>query len=227
MAPTVNEGIGGVIDFVADAPQDDRRMVAIPQHHILGVADAPDFESLVVSAARHGPAIAAFGPLAFAADPFVEGFVHHQQTHAVAEVVKLGRHRVVGAAYGVDTDLLESLEAAFQRLLDEGRAKCAEVVMNADSLHLDGPPIQDEPLVRAEVESANPERSALVVYQLPVEIDAAHRPVQTRLIGRPEAGVGNRKLLGEGAVPAGRDGLFRLRAGGFLRLLVEGGYDDR
>src|ERR1019366_9499264 len=129
-------------------------MVAIPQYHVLSVADAPRLESLVVPAARHGPAVPAFGPLALAADPLVEGFVHHQETEAVAEVVELGRHRVVGSPYGVDADLLQSLEAALQRLLEKGRPQCAQVVMDADPLHFEGPPIQHEPLVGAEVKGA-------------------------------------------------------------------------
>ena len=40
----VNEGVGGVVDFIADAPHDDGGMIAIPQHHVLSVANAPLFE---------------------------------------------------------------------------------------------------------------------------------------------------------------------------------------
>jgi hypothetical protein len=34
----VNEGVGGVIDFIANAPHDDGGVIAIPQHHVLSVA---------------------------------------------------------------------------------------------------------------------------------------------------------------------------------------------
>jgi len=67
-------------------------MVAVAQHHVLRVAHAPLFERLVVPAARDRSVVAALGPLALAADPLVERFVHRQEPHAVAQVVEFGRH---------------------------------------------------------------------------------------------------------------------------------------
>ena len=95
--------------------------------------------------------------------------------------------------------------------------------MNAYPLHLRRPPIEDETLVRAEVETANAERSPLLVDHFSGEIDPADRRVHMRLFERPEAGAGNDNLLGESPVLAGRDRFFLFGCPDLFSLLVEDG----
>src|ERR1035441_546169 len=70
-----------VANFVTAAPQRDGRMIAVPADEIRDIAFMP---LVVVS----GIAVAA--DLAFTGFPLIEGFIHYQKAHAVAEIQKLG-----------------------------------------------------------------------------------------------------------------------------------------
>ena len=71
-------GLGGVVDFVAGAPEDDAGVIAVTHGGVLGVADVPLVEVQMVV------------KLVFAHRPHVEHFVHDEEAQAVGEIEELG-----------------------------------------------------------------------------------------------------------------------------------------
>ena len=84
-----------VVDLVARRPQNNAGMVAVAHHRVGGVADVPflEVEVVVVWVLGHRPA--------------VEHLVHDEEAHAVGQIQKLRRGRVVRRADGVRTDLAQ------------------------------------------------------------------------------------------------------------------------
>lgn len=132
-------------------------MVPVAQHHVLNVARGPLAKDFVVSVRAGLAFVPAFDPLVLPGGPLVEGFVHHQQAQAVAEIVQFGRHGVVRAADGIDADAFQNLQAAFQGGLREGRAQAAEIVVQAHALQFLRFSIEEEAEVRVEAQRANSE----------------------------------------------------------------------
>ena len=108
--------------LVANAPDDDGRVVAVAADHGAGVLLAPVVENEVEVVGR------------LLALPRVEHLVDDKEAHAVAEVEQLGRGRIVGQADSVATGLGQELELAFGGATVEGRTKAAEVVVLVDAL---------------------------------------------------------------------------------------------
>ena len=77
-------------------------MVAVAHHGVGRVADRPvlEVEVVVVGILGHGPA--------------VEHLVHDEEAHAVGEVEKLGRGRIVRGADCVDAELAQLGQARSQ-----------------------------------------------------------------------------------------------------------------
>ena len=86
-------------DLVADAPDDDARVVAVARHHVADVGRRPLTEEA-------GVVVLVLGLV-----PAVEGLVHHEEAEAIGDVEQLRRGRVVGRAERVDPHVLEHLEA--------------------------------------------------------------------------------------------------------------------
>ena len=67
---------GLLFDFVADAPQNNARMVAVATDHRAQVPLAPIVKK---------PSVTKFDP-DLGDEPLVKDFIHHQQSHPVAEI---------------------------------------------------------------------------------------------------------------------------------------------
>ena len=123
------------LDLVADAPNDDRGVIAIAEHHRRGVRPPP-----LVELARH--VVLDLGRL-----PDVEGLVEHQQSQAVARVEeRLGRH-VVRRADGIEACGLQQLDATCLGAIEGRGAKRPVVVVHAAPGQLDGHAVQQKSLL--------------------------------------------------------------------------------
>ena len=145
-------GIVGIIDLVADAPKEDAGVIAVAAHHVGHIAVDPLLEEVVGSVERWGADVPALDPLALGKFPFVGSLVHHEQAEFVAKVIEDGCLRIVGAADGIDTNLLEVLEASTPHIVGHGSTERAGIVMQTDALDLHPAAIERKALVGIELQ---------------------------------------------------------------------------
>src|SRR5215831_5307940 len=93
--------IGLIAYFVAGAPKHHRWMVPVAVDEVLYVPLVPFVEII-------GVAVGA--DLALAHFPLIERLVHHEETHAVAQIQKLGGIRVMTGADGVATHFAQDFQ---------------------------------------------------------------------------------------------------------------------
>ena len=158
--------LGGVLlaDFVADAPHDHRRVIAIaadPGAHVLLVPVAED----QVEVERRLPSL-----------PDVEQLVHDEKAHAVRQVEQLGGGRIVGHADRVRTHLAEDLQLPLGGAGVERRAERAEVVVLVDALDDDALAVDEETLVRVEAESPDAKGRVVAVDRAAPAARPSSRP---------------------------------------------------
>ena len=194
-------GHGGAVgaallrDLVADAVHDDAGMIAVAVDHVADIALRPLVEIFAVAVGHLGPA------------PHVERLIHDHEAHAVAVFQKLGRGRIVAGADGVHTGGFHDLQLALGGAAVDGRSQRAEVVMVADALDLDVPPVQEEALLLVEDNGANAERCAVAVHDFLVDVqDFAHQRVHVRMLDVPALGMVDGKLRVDGDGAARGDG---------------------
>src|SRR5579885_338744 len=201
--------------LVADAPQDDRRMVAVAVDHIADVALAPLIEKLGVAVGDFGDA------------PHVEGFVHDDDAHAVAGFEHLGRGRIVAGTERVDARGLENLKLALDRAAVDGGAERAEIVMIADALNAHAAAVEQEPFLLVEGDGADAERRGVAVDDAGVVEDLAHQRVEIGTVDIPalRAGDGQRSRDGLGAA-GGQHRVIRLPRDLAARGVENGGAQD-
>ena len=168
-------------------------------------------------AARAGrTGVPALNPFVLAGGPLVEGLVHHQQAQAVAQVVLLGRHGVMGAADGVDTQFLQSLQPALQGRFGKGRAEGAQVVVQTNAFELERLAVEEETVVRVEAGRAEAEGRAGFVGERAGNVSARHGGVQIGRVQRPESRLRHCGLLREDADAALRQALLGGNRGHFM-----------
>ena len=136
-------------DLVADAPEDDRRMVAVAAQHDLDFLEA----LFVVDQIKVHAAVL----------PLIAVFVDDQQPQLVAQVIKLLRHRIVGAAHGVDAELFSAHKAAPPQLDGNSRTESASVVVEIDAPELHFDAVQDKAVLLVEHSAAYAKVYALMV----------------------------------------------------------------
>src|SRR4029079_3508520 len=95
--------------------------------------------------------------------PGVKHFVHHQEPHAVAQVEKLRRRRIVCSANCIDTQTLQYLEATLPNSQRHSGAERASVVMHTHSFEFEVAAVEPEAGGRVEVKLPNAEESLLFI----------------------------------------------------------------
>ena len=118
----VKVGIALLPGLVADAPKDHGRMVAVTVDHGFKVLLGPvvEQEGVAVGLLRDGPG--------------VRQLVHHDESHAVAEVEQFGGRGIVGGADGVAAHFLEHLEASLPCRVVPDCSEGSGVVVETHSL---------------------------------------------------------------------------------------------
>ena len=79
-------GIIGIIDLIADGPEDYAGMVAISFDHAFQISLVPLRKILCIAEVLRRIDIVTVPPFVFGALPFVEGLIHDQQSHLVAQI---------------------------------------------------------------------------------------------------------------------------------------------
>src|SRR5882672_12229135 len=119
-------------DLVADAPEDDARVIAVPMHHVTQVTLRPLIVELAV-AVRH-----------LRDAPHIEGLVHHEEPEPIGELEEFRRRWIVARADGVDAGGLQDLELPLGGSATHRRAQRTEVVMQAYTVQLERTAIQQK-----------------------------------------------------------------------------------
>ena len=158
-------------------------MIAVASHHVGQVALVPRIPVQVVVVFR------------LLLLPHVEGFVQHDEAHAIGEIEQLGGRRIVRRADRVDAHVAHDLELPLERARVHRRAEGAEVVVQAHAADLHGRAVEDEPAVGVEHERAHAERRVILVAGLPPTHHARHGPVQVRPLERPPQRVPDDQVL--------------------------------
>ena len=163
---SVGIGVAPLLEhLIADAPHDDRRMIAVAQQHIAQVALVPLVEvSRVV-----------VGGLALA--PHVKALVHHHQAHAVAEVEQLGGRRIVRHSYGVCTHVAHHGQLALDGAAVDHGAQGAGVVMQTHSIDFHRPVIKEKSPPGVEAEFAQAGGDAVCVDGTAADAHVGHQAV--------------------------------------------------
>ena len=179
-------------DFVADAPQNDAGMIAVPAQFGAPILLVP----VVVK-----QMIIVFG---LAAPPAIERLVHHHHAHAVAQIQPFGGGRVVAGADGVAAHLLENRDLAPQGADIDGRAQGAQVVMVAHAVQRHALAVEQKAVGRREFNRPNAERRFIAIHQFPVLLDGSHHHVAVGRFKAPQAGLFDGGLaLGGGRLARG------------------------
>ena len=139
--------------FVADAPQNHRRVVAVTVHHVHQVALRPFVEVLAV-------AVFHFGLF-----PLVERLHDEHDAHFIGQAHQLRGRHVVGGAHGVGAHLLQQRQLAAQGRRVHGRTQGAQIVVVAHALELARLPVQHKALARCKRERANAEAGGVGVFK--------------------------------------------------------------
>ncbi len=157
-------GASLLADLVADAPQNHARMISIAPHHVADVTFTPFIKVLCI-AVRH-----------FGNPPHIEGFVDHQQPHAVGQVEQLWRRWIVTGPDRIHSGALHNLQLPLNRPPVDGRPQRSQIVVHTDALQLHRAPVQLKSLVLIERDGANANRSFIPVqHTLPIHHLADHR----------------------------------------------------
>ena len=82
-------------------------------------------------------AVAMGADLALGHPPFVEGFVHHQESHAVAEVEEFRGIWIVTGANGVAAHLPENFQPPLPDSFRHGSADATTIMVKANAVELD------------------------------------------------------------------------------------------
>ena len=164
---------GALVDFIADAPHDDARMVAIPVEHAVQVALPPVVEAGVIVAGI------------FAHAPAVEGFVDDEHPEPVAGIQERGRGRIVRAADRVEAAGLEDFDLACLGAVVSRRSHHAVIVVDAATLEQHRLSIEQEARLRVEVQATNAERRRGSIHDAVTRHHHRLQPVQRRRLRRP------------------------------------------
>ena len=125
----------GVQNLVANGPHQQAGMVPVPAHPAGHVTFHIVLEKPCI-------VIGGLGTL-----PHIEGLVHHQNAHFIAQIHHLPRRRIVGGAQRVHAHGQHGLQLTPRCLHMESRPQCAQVVVQAHAVQLNMLPVEEQALV--------------------------------------------------------------------------------
>ena len=125
-------------------------MVAVAAHKIGHVALAPFVEEVARAFKPRSTHVPAVEPFALGVFPFVESLVEYEHSQLVAQVVQVGRLRVVRCAHGIATQGFERVQAVAPYAARHGRSEYSRVVVQAYAFHLHVLAVEKETFVGVE-----------------------------------------------------------------------------
>ena len=93
-------------------------------------------------------------PFVFGALPFIEGFIHDQQPHLVAQIQQMRIRGIMSGSQRIDARRLKEEESPRPNRFGYSCPQCACVMMNADPLQFHRLSIQVEACVAVEADGS-------------------------------------------------------------------------
>ncbi len=180
-------GIVGVVDLIADTPQDHAWVVAVAQDHICEITLVPHGKISVISLVLRGINIVSLPPLIFGSLPLIKRLIHHEKAKDITQRVQFGHMRIVAHADRVAAHFFELYEPAAPYLVGDSGAKAAGVVMQTDALEEIGFPVEEKASVGVKAEASDADLHLMYLIRFLVGDIRFHR-VQVRVFRRPEFG---------------------------------------
>ena len=143
-----------LLHLVADAPHHHTRVVAVVVQHVGDILLRPLVEIAVIAI------------LHLWYRPLVEGLHHQHHPHLICypHIFRCGH--VVRGADSVDAHILHDAYLAAYGCLVHGSAKRTQIVMQADTLKLDLPPIEVEAVVGTQFDGAYAEGGGHIIHHV-------------------------------------------------------------
>ena len=163
----------GFGDLVADAVEEDARVVVVLADHGLHVRLPPVGKAQCVIV------------LALRLRPHVEGLVHDEHPQAVAGLEHRPAQGVVRTPDRIEAGLLEELDPALLGPADGGRTEQAVVVVHAGATKQDGLPVDAQAPDRVDRQGADPEGRRLLVEHPAVVEQGGPAGVEGGIVGTP------------------------------------------
>ena len=170
-------------DLVADAPQGDAWVAAVPEDHRVNVGLPGGVEE---------PAVVL---RVLAILPAVERLIHDQEALSVAGVQEGRRGWIVAGADGVEPGALEEGDAPLLGLVEGACPEGAVVVVDAAAAQLQRLAVQQATAQSVERERPDAERRLRLVHDFAADGKGGDHPVECGRVWGPEMGPGHRHLL--------------------------------
>ncbi len=201
----MRERIIGKVNLVADAPKNNRRVIAVAANHILNISDSPFLEDLAVPVIPRRPFISASNPFFLRRRKFIKGLIHHQKTHLVAQVQQFRCGRVMAGANGVAADFPQLLKAGPPEFFRHGCPQRSAVVMQTDPLDFQILTIEEKSFVGVKADRADAEgHNGFVKNSFPRR-QHSFQTIQKGLLRTPQQGLLKGKVLTLNEPVAGPD----------------------
>ena len=173
-------GIVGIVDLVADAPGDDRGVVAVGVDHVDEVALAPLVEVPRIALVPRRIDIVPLPPLVLGVFPLVEGFIDDVETERVAEAIGFWGVWVVRHAHAVAAQLLERQQPSQPHLGGHRGAERPGILMQAHALERAGLAIDEKALLGVEAEAAYADGLLIAGVLVGTPAERRAEPVEVR-----------------------------------------------
>ncbi len=190
----------GIIDLIANTPQQEAGVVPVPRHPAFYVLPGPFLE-------KPGVVIGGLGEF-----PHVKSLRDHQQPHLIGKIHELRGRHVVGGPDRVHPHLLQQLEPSAQGGFIKGGPQGPQVMVFTGPLQLDLLPVQEEAFVRVEDrlfeadavgEGLNLLPPAVPCFVPGNYVQLGDKFIKPGVLRAPQAGVLHKELL-----PVGPAGIF-------------------
>ena len=182
----IGKGIIPSVNLVADAPQDDARMIAVPANHVRNIRHRPLIKTFAVPIMACCAETPLHHPFMLPRRKFVKCFVHHDEAHPIAQVQKFRVRRIVAGANRVDADFFQQTQTPFQNFLWHGRAKWTRVVMNANPLELGRNAVESKSFVGVKRRGADAKGRFDFINHSVAGFDMTSYSVKLRRLERPQ-----------------------------------------
>ena len=144
----------GIIHLIANAPQENRRVISVATHHIHHVLFHPFLEEIERTIITWFTSVPSFYPFAFRKFPFIESLVFYQQSHLITKVIECGSLWIMTHSNGVYANLLEVFQSSFPYIARNYGSQSTSIMMQTYSFHFHPLTIQGKSLIGVELQGS-------------------------------------------------------------------------
>ncbi|OPZ96899.1 MAG: hypothetical protein BWY72_01460 [Bacteroidetes bacterium ADurb.Bin416] len=161
-------------------------MVAVTLDHVFKVAFAPVVEK-GRRTVKSGLTLVPTGhPFLLGKFPFIKGFVHHQESQFIAQVIQSWGLGVVTGTDSVDTHSLKRHQTVTPHGCGYGGAQTTGIVVQADTFHLHPGTVQGKTFIGVEGQLAEAYLGVGFIYHAAILQHPGFQSIQMRFFQSPQ-----------------------------------------